>query len=277
MMMISDVNKMQFFGLHLWKWRYQDFLEIVKYPQKKTLVFTPNPEILVWASKDEEFMYILEKADYLTPDANGLYVASLIQEGRGYLVSLIETFFYKKRLLQKYGELIQWSNLTKHLVEFAQEYKKNILIIDNYRIENPENPFEVKKKEIQSQLPNLIIKRFPDLSATIIFDRDYPPEKIAELIVEKNISYVFSCIGMKEQEKRLLEIFAHLRESERVVWLGVGSSFDYLLWLQRRAPVIFQKLGLEWLYRLILSPRSRYRRIYTALVEFPRLIRKVTK
>jgi hypothetical protein len=75
----------------------------------------------------------------------------------------------------------------------------------------------VKKKEIQSQLPNLIIKRFPDLSATIIFDRDYPPEKIAELIVEKNISYVFSCIGMKEQEKRLLEIFAHLRESERVV------------------------------------------------------------
>jgi UDP-N-acetyl-D-mannosaminuronic acid transferase (WecB/TagA/CpsF family) len=52
----------------------------------------------------------------------------------------------------------------------------------------------------------------------------------------------------------------------------VGSSFDYLLGLQTRAPVFLQKLGLEWLYRLIRSP-SRFRRIYTALVEFPRMMR----
>ena len=38
--------------------------------------------------------------------------------------------------------------------------------------------------------------------------------------------------------------------------------------------MIFQKLGLEWLYRLVLEPRKRWKRIYTAIVEFPRLIKQ---
>lgn len=78
---------------------------------------------------------------------------------------------------------------------------------------------------------------------------------------------------MKKQEQRLLEIFSFLPETQKVVGLGVGASIDFLLGLQKRAPLIFQKLGLEWLYRLILEPRKRYKRIYMALVEFPRLIK----
>jgi UDP-N-acetyl-D-mannosaminuronic acid transferase (WecB/TagA/CpsF family) len=95
MMMTFDANNMQFLGLHLWEGRYQDFLELTKHPLRKTLVFTPNPEILVRAHGDEEFMNILKQADYLTPDANGLYTASLIQEGMGYSRALIETLLYK--------------------------------------------------------------------------------------------------------------------------------------------------------------------------------------
>ena len=77
---------------------------------------------------------------------------------------------------------------------------------------------------------------------------------------------------MKSQEQILVEIFDFLPDDQRVLGLGVGSSIDYLLGLQKRAPVFFQRLGLEWLYRLILEPRKRWRRIYTALVEFPRMI-----
>lgn len=54
---------------------------MLKHPVKKTLVFTPNPEILVRANSDPEFLSLLKKADYNTPDANGLYVGSMIQEG----------------------------------------------------------------------------------------------------------------------------------------------------------------------------------------------------
>lgn len=46
------------------------FLDLIKNPTTKTLVFTPNPEILVRANSDVEFLDILQKADYNTPDAN---------------------------------------------------------------------------------------------------------------------------------------------------------------------------------------------------------------
>ena len=94
---------------------------------------------------------------------------------------------------------------------------------------------------------------------------------------KEDIHYIFSCVGMKAQERLLVEIFSHLEESQKTVGLGVGASIDFLLGLQKRAPMIFQKLGLEWLYRLITQPRIRARRIWDAVYHFPKLIKKSSK
>ncbi len=90
-------------------------------------------------------------------------------------------------------------------------------MIDNYRIIDPKNPFEVKKKEVQSRLPVLFHEQFPNLQIEILFDGEKSPKDIAALIDEKDIRYVFSCIGMKVQEERLVEIFSHLPPSQKVV------------------------------------------------------------
>lgn len=90
-------------------------------------------------------------------------------------------------------------------------------MIDNYRIETPKNMFEIRKKEIQSQLPELFALRFPELSLYICFDGESSPEAIAQIIQEENISYVFSCIGMKTQEQRLIEIWNYLPDDTSVV------------------------------------------------------------
>ena len=42
--------------------------------------------------------------------------------------------------------------------------------------------------------------------------------------------------------------------------MGVGGSFDVLAGNVKRAPLIWQKIHLEWLYRLIQQP-SRWRRM----------------
>lgn len=50
---------------------------------------------------------------------------------------------------------------------------------------------------------------------------------------------------------------------------GVGGSFDVLAGVTRRAPVVLQRLGLEWGYRLWQEPRRlwrRYARTNTAFV-----------
>ncbi len=264
---------MHFLWLHIFRWKYVDFLNELKNPQKKSLVFTPNPEILLHASRDQEFLEILKQADFLTPDANGLYVGAQMWEGKSFLVAGFRTLFSKKSLQEQYGELIQGSNLTRDLVDFAQTTGKKILMIDNYRITKAINEFEERKMETQWRFRELFQEKFPRLTVEVLFDWEKSPVEIAEFIQKENISYAFSCIGMKIQEQRLVEIFAHIPEDFPVVWLWVGSSFDYLLGLQKRAPVIFQKLGLEWLYRLILEPRKRWRRIRNAVVEFPRMVK----
>lgn len=65
------------------------------------------------------------------------------------------------------------------------------------------------------------------------------------------------------------------------VCIGVGGSFDVLAGELRRAPVTVQRLGLEWLFRLVQEPRRLFRRYavtntrFVALVarEVPRRIR----
>ena len=49
-------------------------------------------------------------------------------------------------------------------------------------------------------------------------------------------------------------------ELEVTVLHGVGGSFDVLAGRVRRAPALWQRLGLEWLYRVVQEPRRLWRR-----------------
>ena len=107
---------------------------------------------------------------------------------------------------------------------------------------DPQNDFEIRKKEIQSEFLDLLEKKYPELKITLLFDGEKTPMEIAQMIEENNISYVFSCLGMKKQEERLIQIWDFLPDITPVVGLGVGASIDFLLGLQKRAPYIFQKM-----------------------------------
>jgi N-acetylglucosaminyldiphosphoundecaprenol N-acetyl-beta-D-mannosaminyltransferase len=50
--------------------------------------------------------------------------------------------------------------------------------------------------------------------------------------------------------------------------VGVGGTFDYWAGNIRRAPKLFQILGVEWVWRLVQEPK-RIGRIFKAVVVFP--------
>ena len=54
---------------------------------------------------------------------------------------------------------------------------------------------------------------------------------------------------------------------KNALWVGVGGSFDVWSGEVKRAPEIWQKLGLEWLYRTIKQP-ERFKRIFPTLPIF---------
>ena len=61
---------------------------------------------------------------------------------------------------------------------------------------------------------------------------------------------VFVALGCPKQEKWAAAA-ARLIPS---TFIGIGAGFNYLIGDLRRAPLIMQKLGLEWLYRLAQQP-----------------------
>lgn len=71
---------MEFLGITLYRGTYKKFFSSLLEVRTPTLVFTPNPEILLRASRDSEFRHVLGRADMLVPDGNGLYLASYMRE-----------------------------------------------------------------------------------------------------------------------------------------------------------------------------------------------------
>ena len=71
-------------------------------------------------------------------------------------------------------------------------------------------------------------------------------------------------LGIPKQETL---IYKHLDEFEKGIFVGVGGSFDVICGLKKRAPKIFIKLKLEWLYRILKEPK-RLKRFYQSHVKY---------
>jgi N-acetylglucosaminyldiphosphoundecaprenol N-acetyl-beta-D-mannosaminyltransferase len=67
----------------------------------------------------------------------------------------------------------------------------------------------------------------------------------------------FAAVGSPKQE---IWMQRYCRESRVPLMIGVGASLDFIAGNKRRAPRVFQKAGLEWLWRLCTEPRRLWRR-----------------
>ena len=80
---------------------------------------------------------------------------------------------------------------------------------------------------------------------------DVNDERFVEEIAAKKPDLVFVGIGFPKQE---YWISNHMSRFEKGLFMGIGGSFDVWAGDVKRAPLIWQNLHLEWLYRLIKQP-----------------------
>ena len=93
---------------------------------------------------------------------------------------------------------------------------------------------------------------------------------LVERINASGADILFVALGSPRQE---MWMDAHLDSLDVRICQGVGGTFDVLAGRVRRAPVIFQRMHLEWLYRLLSQPGRLFRQ--TALPKFVfRVMRK---
>ncbi|ABR50220.1 glycosyl transferase, WecB/TagA/CpsF family [Alkaliphilus metalliredigens QYMF] len=193
-----------------------------------SMVFTPNPEIVMMAREDHGLLGAMEKADLIVPDGIGLIYASKL----------------KSRGLK---ERVPGIELAQGLLIHCNEYKKSIYLLGG-------------KPGVAQQAGEELMKKYPELKIVGVRDGYFKETEDKELIEEINQSkaeILFVALGAPKQEKWIEKYQQDLNVK---VAMGVGGSIDVWAGIVKRAPVFYQKVGLEWFYRLIKEP-SRYKRM----------------
>ena len=94
-----------------------------------------------------------------------------------------------------------------------------------------------------------------------------------EDIKSKSPDVVLVALGAPKQEKLIYE---NLRDFHKGIFVGVGGSFDVISGTKKRAPKVFIKLNLEWLYRIAFSPK-RWKRFYEGNIKYIIKLKKEVK
>ena len=199
------------------------------------VIYTPNTEIVMTAKDDMELKELLNRGDLIIPDGIGLIYGSRIQ---------------KKPLKER----VTGFDTSIKLLEVANKNNYSL-----YLLGGKDGIAEAAAKNIKDKYPNIKIAGFhhgyfKGSHLGLIGEKEE-----LELIDEINNvkpDIIFVGLGFPRQE---IWIDANRDKLNGKVIIGNGGVMDILSGNAKRAPEIYQKLGLEWLYRLIKEP-SRIKR-----------------
>ena len=116
--------------------------------------------------------------------------------------------------------------------------------------------------EVLDALLRELSARFPKLKIPFAFSPPFRPLSevedagVADAIDAAGVTILFVGLGCPKQERWMA---AH-RESLRCAMVGVGAAFDFIAGAKSQAPRWMQRMGLEWLFRLLAEPRRLWRR-----------------
>ena len=184
------------------------------------LVATPNPEIVQLARRDPEFGRVLSDADLVIPDGVGVVYAAKIL-GRP-LKGRVPGIEFAAALMAR----------------MAGKGKRLFLLGAKPGVA------ELAAANLAVEYPGLVVCGTHDG----YFQEDAP---VAETIRRARADVVFVCLGAPKQERWMAQ---YGPETGAHLMVGLGGVLDVYAGHVKRAPEIWQKLGLEWCYRLLHQP-----------------------
>ena len=134
------------------------------------------------------------------------------------------------------------------------------------------------KAEVNTKAVTVLRKQYPSIKIVGHHHGYVSKQEMPSLIEKINTSeaeVLFIALGSPTQELWMEEYFPKLKNIK--VCQGVGGTFDVIAGTVRRAPFIFRKLSLEWLYRLISQPRRFFRQVALPKFVYQILLCRLTK
>lgn len=202
----------------------------IKTNDKRKYVCICNTQSLVTASNDSRFQNVLKNADICTPDGMPLVWA-------------MRMFGFKNQ------ERVDGPNLMLKLCEHSVKHNTRIFLYGG-------------KNETLIRLNEKLVNDYRGIKIVGTYSppfRHLDEKEVKEIqcrINETHPDLVFVSLGCPKQEFWMNENY----QSINGVLIGVGAAFNYIIGDIKRPPMIFQKMGLEWLFRLFTEPKRLFKR-----------------
>jgi len=189
--------------------------------KEKSLIVAINPEKIIKAKEDPALKKLLNEAEIQIPDGIGVILASKIQKGQ--ITSRVTGVDMMMRLCAE-----------------AAKRGKGVFLYGG-------------KPGVADKASEKLKELYPEIKiAGTQHGYEKDNDKIIAKINEAKPDILFVAMGSPKQENW---INANRDNLYPTIYQGVGGSFDVLAGNVKRAPEAFQKMGLEWFYRLMKEPK----------------------
>jgi N-acetylglucosaminyldiphosphoundecaprenol N-acetyl-beta-D-mannosaminyltransferase len=197
-------------------------------PLVSHIVVTPGPEFILTAQDDKDFKEILNSADLAIAESFGL------------------------QLLCGFKNRIPGVDMVWELCRLAEEKKLTVGFLGG-------------KTGVAKKAAEKLQAKFPKLKVGFAIDGNDADAVIAERDRLRPCDILLVGLGHPKQEKLLWKLKND--KSSFQVGMGVGGSFDLISGEILRAPVVVQKIGLEWLWRMV-TKQDHVKRVFRATFLF---------
>ncbi len=219
-----------------------DHIYFKKYP---AYVVTPNAQHIVIFQNDRKFQKVYDRALLSVPDGVPLLWAA-------------------KFMNTPLKGRVNGTDLVEKLCEVSAKEQFKVFFLGG-------------RPHAANRAGGIMCNEYPQLKVDTYcppynFENDCAEiQKIEQIIKMAAPDILFVGLGAPKQEKWIVN---NLEKLNVPISIGIGGSFELISGMVTRSPKWMQKIGLEWLFRLMKEPRRLWKRYLIGNVKFVWLVVK---
>ena len=216
--------------------------ELAKLPEGKLLINTINAFSYDNARKDVLFSEALQKGDVLIPDGISIVKACRFLNAKSQPKERIagwDLFVYEMEKLNRVGGKVMFLGSSDAVLNLIRQ-------------------------RVAEKYPKIEVDTYSPPYKPVFSDEDN--EAMISAINHSNPDLLWIGMTAPKQEKWA---YTYLDRLDVHCHIGtIGAVFDFFAGTVKRAPERWQRVGLEWLYRLLSEPRRMWRRYFIGNAKF---------
>ena len=212
-----------------------DEIDELIHKRKKSYIVAINVDVVMKMESDDYLRRITNEADMVLVDGKPLIWISKL---------------YKRQIKEK----VSGSDLVPQMCKRAADENYTIFIIGG-----KDGVAEQAKKKLEQKFPGIRI--VGTYAPPLGFENDESElDKINQMITDAHPDLLIGCLGCPKQEKWIAKYRSQMFNIK--LFMALGATIDFEAGNIKRAPILFQKMAMEWFYRFLREPKRLFRRYF---------------